>query len=230
MLKVLILGASSDIGKELIHLLKSHEKKIMIHAHFNSTKKYLRESACLKVIKSNFLVETEDKILKKFDNDYDVLINLVGYIPKSNFHQDKLINILNVIKVNSIIPFQIFKKSLAKLIKKKSGIIINTSSIGVKFGGGSTTFSYSLSKHINEFIPKDFRNLIKYGITYNVVRIGVVNTKIHKKISNKDLKKRIKLIPLGKMLSKKDVSQFIYFLIFQNKTISNQVLSITGGE
>ena len=63
-----------------------------------------------------------------------------------------------------------------------------------------------------------------------MVRIGVVNTKIHKKISNKDLKKRIKLIPLGKMLSKKDVSELIYFLIFKNKTISNQVLQITGGE
>ena len=36
------------------------------------------------------------------------------------------------------------------MIKNKFGRILQTSSIGVKFGGGKNTFNYSLSKKLNE--------------------------------------------------------------------------------
>ena len=46
--------------------------------------------------------------------------------------------------------------------EKKYGRIINTLSIGVKFGGGVNTFSYSISKYLNEFIPSEIKkNFIK---------------------------------------------------------------------
>lgn len=231
MLKILILGASSDIGKDLISLIISKNiNNLKIHAHVNSSKNTFKKYSNVKIIKSNFLLENEKKILKKFDSNYDILINLVGFIANKKFENIKLNNVINSIKVNSIIPFQIFRKSTKKLIFKKRGVIINTSSIGVKFGGGENTFGYSLSKHLNEFIPKYFRNLIKYNILYNVVRIGVVNTRIHNKISNKDLNKRVKLIPRKKLLEVREVSEFIYFLMFKNKTICNEILPITGGE
>ena len=50
--------------------------------------------------------------------------------------------------------------------KKKFGRVINTSSIGVKFGGGEKTYLYSLSKHINEFIPSYIRKLSNKNILY----------------------------------------------------------------
>ena len=230
MYKILILGASSDIGQDLISLITNKNERVIIHAHINSSKNLFKKYKNIKTIKSNFLLEKEGLILKKFDRDYDIMINLVGYIPNNRFEYTTSNDILNTIKVNSIIPFQIFKRSINKLIQKKNGSIINTSSIGTKFGGGETTFSYSLSKHLNEFVPKYFKKLIKYNISYNVIRIGVVDTKIHKKISNKNLKKRIKLIPSGKILKKREVSELIYFLMFKNKSISNEILSITGGE
>ena len=49
--------------------------------------------------------------------------------------------------------------------KKKYGRILNISSIGVKYGGGETSYEYSLSKHLLEFNPKylrDYQNLIFY--------------------------------------------------------------------
>ena len=44
----------------------------------------------------------------------------------------------------------IIRNSLKNMSKNKYGRIINTSSIGVKFGGGTNTFAYSISKHLNE--------------------------------------------------------------------------------
>ncbi|MGB2271940.1 MAG: hypothetical protein ACPH15_02870, partial [Pseudomonadales bacterium] len=62
-------------------------------------------------------------------------------------------------------------------------------------------FSYSLSKHINEFIPGEIRKLCSKNVLYNTLRIGVTNTKFHKKIKNKSILRRVKLIPIKKMAS-----------------------------
>ena len=75
------------------------------------------------------------------------------------------------------------------MIKKGWGRIVNSSSVGVKFGGGLQTFEYSMSKHLNEFIPNYIRKIADKNIFYNVIKIGLTNTKIHKKISGKKLLK-----------------------------------------
>ena len=54
--------------------------------------------------------------------------------------------------------------------------------------------------------------------------------KIHKKI-NKDLKKRVKLIPAGRMANKLEIAKFIFQLASQQNTfITGETLSIAGGE
>ena len=65
----------------------------------------------------------------------------------------------------------------------------------------------------------------------NVLRLGVVNTKIHKKISFKNLQKRKKLIPAGKIANIEDVVNFIYFLSsYENQFITGENITIAGGE
>ena len=65
----------------------------------------------------------------------------------------------------------------------------------------------------------------------NNVRIGVTDTKLHKKIKGKNLKNRIKLIPIGRMASKKEIAKFIYNLSSENNTyITGETLTIAGGE
>ena len=120
---------------------------------------------------------------------------------------------------------------MKNMIKKRWGRILLSSSIGTKFGGGNSTYYYSLSKFMNEFIPSEFRRKYAKYILYNVLQIGVTDTKIHKKISSKNLKSRIKLIPIQKIASTKEVAKKILFLSSEKNTlIHNQVLNISGGE
>jgi len=134
------------------------------------------------------------------------------------------------ILINSFVPFLIIRNSLKNMRKKKYGRIINTSSVGVKFGGSAKTFSYSLSKHINEFIPSEVKKLYSYNVLYNTLRIGVTNTKFHKKIKNKSIKNRIKMIPIRKMASTNDIADYIIYLVRDNNYITDEIISITGGE
>ena len=184
----------------------------------------------LNFIKKDLLKLNEKNVKKVFENDYDVIINLIGYVSNQSFKNFSLKEIQKTILINSFAPLLVIRNSLKNMEKKNYGRIINTSSVGVKFGGGVNTFSYSLSKHINEFIPGEIRKLYSKNVLYNTLRIGVTNTKFHKKIKNKSIKKRIKLIPIKKMASANDIANYIIFLIRDNNFITNEIINITGGE
>ena len=135
------------------------------------------------------------------------------------------------LRINSLIPLLIIRMSITSMIKKKWGRILNSSSIGVKFGGGTKTFEYSISKHLNEFIPSHLKKIADKNVFYNVMKIGLTNTKIHKKISNKDLKIRTNLLPIKKMAKPQDIASYIYYLSSdENQFITNELINITGGE
>ena len=229
--KVLILGGSSDIGIELTK--KFLDKKIYnVHLHYNSNSKVIKnlKNKC-KLIKADLSGSNEKNILTKFNNDYDIIINLVGYISGKSFELFTIKSLEKTLRTNSLTPMLIIRKSLKKMIKKKWGRIVNSSSVGVKFGGGNQTFEYSLSKHLNEFIPNYFKKIADKNIFYNTVKIGLTNTKIHKKIPNKNLIKRTKLLPIKKMASSKDIANYIFYIASnKNQFITNEVINITGGE
>ena len=65
----------------------------------------------------------------------------------------------------------------------------------------------------------------------NTLQIGVVKTKMHKKLPNKNMKKRINLIPIKRIIEKSEVSNYIYFLCTdENTSLTGQILNISGGE
>jgi len=229
--KVLILGGSSDIGLELTK--KFLEKNLYnIDLHYHTNFKILKnlKYKC-KFIKADLSISNDKNILKKFGNDYDIIVNLVGYLSGKSFEQFTIKSLEKTLRINSHIPMLIIRMSLKKMIKKKWGRIVNSSSIGVKFGGGNQTFEYSLSKHLNEFIPSYFKKIADKNIFYNTVKIGLTNTKIHRKISNKNLTKRTKLLPIKKMASPKDIANYIYYISSnKNQFITNEIINITGGE
>ena len=229
MKKVLILGGSSDIGIKVIEKL-IEDKNLLLSIHYNRFPPKLKFKKKINFIKKNLFDVNEKNINKIFENDYDIIINLVGYVSDQSFFNFSLKEVNKTISINSIIPYLIIRNSLKNMIKKNFGRIVNTSSVGIKFGGGKKTFAYSISKYLNEFIPSDIRELSSKNIFYNTLRIGVTNTKFHKKIKSKSLKNRVKLIPANKLASVDDVSNYIIYLIRNNNFITNEIVCITGGE
>ena len=65
----------------------------------------------------------------------------------------------------------------------------------------------------------------------NVLRVGFVKTKFHKKIKNKNLNKRINLIPIKRAAKINEITDMIFFLASEkNSYISNETITIAGGE
>ena len=233
--KALILGGSSDLGVELAKLFVTNNWQVTIHYsgnNLNFRKRLKKEN--IKLIKFNFLKinSSIDKNLKIFSkNDFDSVINLVGYINNKSFKNMKINDLLDSLKVNAIIPIFIQRNLLQSMIKKRWGRILNCGSIGVKYGGGENTFCYSFAKHALEFIPSIYKKLAKKNILINNVRVGVANTKLQKKIKGKNLKRRIKLIPIGRTATIHEIVKFIFNLSSENNSyITGETLTIAGGE
>ena len=75
------------------------------------------------------------------------------------------------------------------------------------------------------------RKLADKNIYYNTLKIGLTKTKLHKKIPNKNLSERTKLVPMKKMATPNTIADYIYYLSTeQNQFITNEVIKITGGE
>ena len=61
--------------------------------------------------------------------------------------------------------------------------------------------------------------------------MGATRTKLHSQLISKNLKYRESLIPLKRMASPKEIADFIFYIGSEkNSYISNQILSISGGE
>ena len=152
--KVLILGGSSDIGISVIK--KFIKNNYFVTAHFNSNLKVLldlkNENKNLNTIKKDFSKLTSLNInlfIKKEKLDqFDVVINLIGFLDNYSLFKTDLDKTISSIKINALIPNIIIKENVKQMSKKKYGRILNCSSIGVKFGGGRFSYNYSLSKHL----------------------------------------------------------------------------------
>ena len=118
------------------------------------------------------------------------------------------------------------------MLSQKWGRILNCSSIGVKFGGGKNSYNYSLAKHCLEFIPNSYKSWAKKNVFINNLRIGVTDTKIHKKMKNNlNMKERLKFIPINRMARPKEMAVYITNLTTDNNSyMTGQTLTASGGE
>ena len=231
---VLILGASSDIGLEIVNYYVDEEWRVV--AHGNSSVKCLNDIS--ELVTSFKLDMTDPKAVEAFirENnslfkDVSVIINCIGYIESKDYFNVNYKHMSKVFNINLFSPILFNSFLIPKMISHNWGRIVNLGSIGVKFGGGTNSFCYSMTKHSLEFMPSDHKKWATCNVLYNTVRVGVTDTKIHYKDKKKNMTDRISMIPIGRMASTQEIAKFVYWLgSNENTYITGQVLSISGGE
>ena len=242
--KILILGASSDIGLEFLkHLELSN---FIVGAHYYKGKKRL-----INFIKNNN-VDTNFKIIQKnlkdqkasyslfnefikWSGGIDVLIQLNGNISSViSWEKLKEKDWKSDIAINLGAPFFVAQKAFNHM-KKKGGKIIFTSTASAQHGGGNNTMAYGIAKAGLEALTKGMaREGAKCNILVNAIAPGLINTRFHKERARRtssEIKRRIKLSKLNRFGQPQEVSSIINHLLSDDVNyMTGEVISISGGD
>jgi len=230
---VLITGSSTGIGFECAKLFLNNGYNLLSH-YFedNENVDYLKKFKENESIYSDFRDQDSlNHFLNKIKSkEIEILLNNAGAFDFSKKQENRIDYINDVFNVNLTAPVLITEVVIDKMKQKNSGHIINISSIGSKYGSNSENIFYGITKRGIESATKSFaRELAKYNILVNSIRPGVTNTNFYTKLG-KNINDRISLIPLKRSMEPDELAKFIYYICTENTFITNEIITIAGGE
>ena len=235
---IIVTGASNGIGREIAKTLS--KKGNIVIANYNKSEKEAKnlqeelrkEEKTIEIFKADVSKEEECKklveyTLKKYKK-IDVLINNAGIsktkliIDVTKQEWDEIIN------TNLFSAFCMSKEVIPNMIHNKKGCIINISSIWGQVGASMETV-YSISKAGIDGLTKALaKELGPSNIRVNSIAPGIINTKMNKEYSKKEIDEIKEEIPLEKIGNPSDIAKCIEWLIEDNYT-TGQIIGINGG-
>ena len=233
---IIITGATGGIGFSLVDTLVSLKANLLVSG---TNEKKLNELKSkyknIVIIKQDISAHEElegfiDKCNTELGEKIDVLINNAG-ITKDNLtiRMDKN-EWDTVININLTSTFLLSKYVIKKMLKKKSGKIINITSV-VGHTGNVGQANYAASKGGISAMSKSLSlEYAKKNITINCIAPGFIDTVMTQKI-NEDYKNQLKLkIPLDRFGTPQDVANCTAFLSSElSDYITGETIHVNGG-
>ena len=168
-----------------------------------------------------------EETINKFGR-VDILVNNAGIIKDKSLMMMEPSEWSDVINTNLTGYFNMAKASIVTMMKQKSGVILNISSIaGVV--GMPRQINYSSAKAGELGLTKSLaKEVASYGIRVNAIAPGFIDTDMTRDLKQKD--EFIKRIPLGRFGRPEDVAKVVTFLASEKSCyITGQVLKVDGG-
>lgn len=235
-----VTGGSRGIGKEIVKVLgkegytvgfnyvSSEEKSRLF---LEELKENGIDAFSLKFDVSNY-EETEEAFEKIYDEyeNIDVLVNNAGITRDRLFIRMSESDFSDVVDTNLKGVYNCTKQVARKMSKKRSGRIINMSSIaGIVGNRGQVNYSASKAGVIG--ITRSLAyELAPYGITVNAIAPGFIQTDMTDSIPEKARETLIGMIPLGEVGKPEDIANTVSFLASDKaRYITGQVISVDGG-
>ncbi len=238
----IITGCNRGLGFEIMEKFASEGANIWAHAReynleFENETKKIGEMYNVKITPVYFdLLNSKD--MKKAVTDImnmkeniDILVNNAGIAHGGLFQMTSIEKIKEVFDINFFAQLELTQLVSKLMIRKKSGSIINISSIlGIDLDVGNCAYGVSKAALIaatktiaSELTPK--------GIRVNAIAPGVLDTdmpKIMKEKAYNDLINRSLMNRLGKP---EEIANMVVFLASDKASfISGQIIRIDGGE
>lgn len=241
---VLITGASSGIGRaSAVEFARSGATVVV---NYNSSKKEAEEIVKeindsgnkAMAVKADVTKEEEVKemVFKTVQScgTIDILVNNAGaLIKRAGIEQVDSSLLDKVFDLNLKSLFIVCREVVPHMKKKKTGKIINISSIAGRTGGGPGAAHYSAAKGaVITFTKNLAKELAPFGIYVNAIAPGVINTRFHEGLTSPELRlKFTEQIPLSREGTAIEIAWPVMFLASDYASfIVGETMEVNGGQ
>ena len=239
----LVTGAGSGIGKATAIALAEAGAAVAINYHRNEAGAESAKQQILAaggraitiqadVTKSADVRAMVEKTVAEF-GPVDILVNNAG----SLVERLRLLELTEekwdaVIDLNLKSAFLCSQAVAASMIERRTGAIINVTSIAGRNGGALGSIHYSTAKGGMITLTKGLaKELALHGIRVNAVSPGVIDTPFHEQFSTPEAMKNFtNIIPLGRVGRSDEVAQTVVYLASEAASfVIGENIEVNGG-
>ena len=233
---IIVTGASGGIGNSIIEQLHNCGANILASGtKIEKLEELKKKFKNIKILK--FDISQSDKIASFIDEatislgeQLDCLVNNAGITQDNLAIRMSLDEWKKVIDINLTSTFLLTKFAVKKMLRTKSGKIINITSI-VGHTGNLGQSNYTASKAGVVAMSKSLSlEYARKNININCISPGFVKTAMTDKIDEKHRETIISKIPCGRLGKPEDIANAVLFLASnQSDYINGETLHVNGG-
>jgi 3-oxoacyl-[acyl-carrier protein] reductase len=239
----IVTGASSGIGHATALSLANCGAAVAVNYHNNEIgaellrKQIVANGGKAVAIQADVTVASDvESLVKRTVEEFgtvDILVNNAG----SLIERLRLLEMSEerwdqVVDLNLKSAFLCCKAVAPLMMERKTGAIINLSSIAGRNGGALGSLHYSSAKGgLISFTKGLAKELAPFGIRVNAVSPGVIDTPYHEQFSSPEMMKNyVNAIPLGRVGNSDDVAKVIAFLASDAASyLVGETIEVNGG-
>jgi len=233
---IIVTGASGGIGNSIVKKLYDNGANILATGTRKEKLEGLKEKfSKIKILK--FDISQHEKIeefinnaLEELGGSLDCMVNNAGITKDNLAIRMSLDEWTKVIDINLTSTFLMSKYSIKKMLKNKSGKIINITSV-VGHTGNVGQANYAASKAGIVAMSKSLAiEYAKKNININCISPGFISTAMTEQIDEKFKEAIIAKIPSGRLGKPEDIANAVVFLSSdQSDYINGETIHVTGG-
>ena len=238
----IITGGSGDIGAAAANKFAVEGAKAVVIADLDTEKatkicrKIKSETSCdciaVKTDVSSYAdIKKLFKITLENYGTLDVLVNCAGICPIATLEEIGEKEWDKTMDINLKSSYLCSREAIAMMKEKRSGKIINISSIAGRMGGIVTSISYATSKGAIITLSKSLAKMCgPYNINVNCIAPGIIDTEMTKAWDKSWKESILKGIPLERFGTSEDVANTIVFLASEKSSfMTGAILDLNGG-
>ena len=233
---IIVTGASGGIGNSIIKKLNLAGANILASGtRVEKLEELKNKYSNIKTL--NFDISESDKIeefiensTKELGGNLDCVINNAGTTQDNLAIRMSLLEWKKVIDINLTSTFLMSKFAIKKMLKNKSGKIVNITSV-VGHTGNLGQVNYTASKAGIVAMSKSLAiEYAKKNININCISPGFIKTPMTDKLDEKYKEAIISNIPSARLGEPDDIANAVLFLCSnQSSYINGETLHVNGG-
>ena len=163
----------------------------------------------------------------------DILVNNAGSLVKRTRVLDFTHELWEtVMMLNLTSAFFLSQAVVGGMAQRKSGVIINMSSVAARFGGGLGALAYSSAKAAISTMTKGLtKEFAPQGVRVNCISPGTIETGYHRAFSTAEGLDGVRAAtPIGRLGTPEEIADLVVFLSGDESTfLHGQTIEINGG-